>query len=152
MSLKRISKKVKINSRYYQEEILEPYFREDIPTLYPNQTNQVELHQDKASSHTSNSTRLFLEKMANDTGIRAIPFEHIPVKSPDAAPMDYCAFGLLKQALGRGKPKTLNGLWKAVEEEWCKLSIVTLRRALFTWKQRCRMIVKEQGYQIEHLK
>ena len=102
--------------------------------------------------HIAESTTLFLEKLRNETGIKAIPFGQIPVKSPDASPMDFCAFGLLKQALSKRKPETLDGLWKVVEDEWSKLSIVTLRKSLLSWKIRCRSIVQNKGYQIEHLK
>ena len=37
-------------------------------------------------------------------GIHAIPFTDIPVKSPDAAPMDFCAFDLLKSAVAKHRP------------------------------------------------
>jgi hypothetical protein len=152
LTIRKIEKNAKINSKYFQDKILTPIFEKDIPSLYPMDLDKVELHQDKASSHTSKSTALFLEKMRNETGIKAIPFGHIPVKSPDASPMDFCAFGLLKQALSKRKPKTLDGLWKVVEDEWSKLSIVTLRKSLLSWKIRCRSIVQNKGYQIEHLK
>jgi len=96
----------------------------------------VAFHQDKASRHTSNSTRQFLDLMTAETGIKAIPFSHIPVKSPDASPMDFCAFGLLKQALGKRHPKTLAGLWKVVNDEWNKLDLTVLRKSLLAWKFR----------------
>ena len=63
---------------------------------------------DKASSHTSKSTATYLAKKELETGIKCIPFNEIPVKSPDAYPMDFCAFGLLKRALGKRLPSTLN--------------------------------------------
>ncbi|GFV77297.1 hypothetical protein TNCV_445271 [Trichonephila clavipes] len=37
-----------------------------------------------------------------------IPFDEIPVKSLDASPTDFCAFGSEKRALGKGHPRTLN--------------------------------------------
>lgn len=40
--------------------------------------------------------------------------------------MDFCAFDLLKRPLNSYRPKTINRLWKAVEEEWAKLSILIL--------------------------
>ena len=75
-------------------EHVKTYFWKEIPFIYLMNLNQVELPQDKASSHTSRSTALFLEKMCNETRIKTIPFDHIPVKSSDASPMDFCAFGL----------------------------------------------------------
>ena len=152
LKLKKVEPNTKINSNYYQTNVIAPIFRNEIPLLYGNQANMVAFHQDKASSHTSNSTRQFLDLMTAETSIKAIPFSHIPVKSPDASPMDFCAFGLLKQALGKRHPKTLAGLWKVVNDEWNKLDLTVLRKSLLAWKFRCRAIVKNQGKQIEHNK
>ena len=55
----QMPKKCKINSAYYQQNILTP--TEDLPHLHVNAMNQVHLHQDKASSHTSRSTGRFLK-------------------------------------------------------------------------------------------
>ena len=72
---------------------------------------------DKASSHTSKSTTTYLAKKESETEIKCIPFGEIPVKSHEASRMDFCAFGLLKRALGKQHPKTLKGLWKTAQEE-----------------------------------
>ena len=32
--------------------------------------------------------------------------------------MDFCDFGLLKQALRKRKPNSLDGLWKACKQCW----------------------------------
>src|SRR5277367_689971 len=105
----------------------------------------------RSSSHTSRSTRAFLDQMEQDTGIHYVPFTDIPVKSPDASTMDFCAFGLLKRALGSRTPRTLNGLcWKACQEGWEKIDMAILRSSLMQWKLRCRAIVAMQGYQIDH--
>ncbi|KFM66484.1 hypothetical protein X975_13415, partial [Stegodyphus mimosarum] len=92
----------------------------------------VKLHRDKASSHTSKSTVNFLKEMEQKTGIKAIPFTDIPSKSPDVSPMDFWAFGLLKTALSKRCPKTLTGLWKAVREEWDRIPLLTLQKALLS--------------------
>ena len=91
--------------------------------------------------------------MKTNTGIAYITFQHIPAKSPDVSPMEYCAFGLLKRALSKRKPTTtIDGLWKVAEEEWKAIRLEILRKALLSWKSRCRLIVQKKGYQIEHLK
>ena len=150
LTIRQVEKNVKVNSAYYQTNVLTPIFREEIPALYGADAIKVWLHQDKASSHTSASTRHFLGEMERETGIHSIPFSDIPVKSPDASPMDFCAFGLLKRALGSRRPRTLTGLWKVCQEEWNKLDTLVLRRSLLHWKLRCRAIVHERGRQIEH--
>ena len=131
---------------------MHPIFHRDIPSLYGNDAEKVWLHQDKASSHTSRSTAAYLEELTRTTKINVIPFKYIPVKSPDASPMDFCAFGLLKNRLKNRRPSTIDGLWKAVKAEWLALDLISLRRALLSWKVRCRGIAKNQGHQIEHLK
>lgn len=95
---------------------------------------------------------IFLENLKTETGINYIPYSHIPVKSPDAAPMDFCVFGALKHSLGKRRPKTLGGLWKVLNEEWNNLNDVILQKSLVFWKIRCRAIVERKGYQIEHLR
>ena len=136
-----MKKNIKINSKYYQEHILSPIFLDEIPSLYPQGHQSVELHQDKASSHTSKSTVNFLKEMEQKTLIKTIPFTDIPTKSPDASPMDFCAFGLLKSALSKRPLITLTGLWKAVQEEWDRIPLLTLQKALLSWKLQCRKIV-----------
>ncbi|GBN91889.1 hypothetical protein AVEN_77143-1 [Araneus ventricosus] len=90
--------------------------------------------------------------MKTDAGIPYIPFQHIPAKSPDVSPMDYCAFGPLKRSLFKRILTTIDGLWKVVEEEWKSIPLEILRKALLSWKSRCRLIVQKKGYQLEHLK
>ncbi|GBM20803.1 hypothetical protein AVEN_108253-1 [Araneus ventricosus] len=61
--------------------------------------------------------------------------------------MDYCTFGLLKRALSKRKPTTIEGLWKVVEEEWKSIPLGILRKALLSQKSRSRLIVQKKGYQ-----
>ncbi|GBN22087.1 hypothetical protein AVEN_116096-1 [Araneus ventricosus] len=91
--------------------------------------------------------------MEQDMGIKTVPFTSIPVKSPDVPSfMNFCAFELLKCVLSKRRPSTLCGLWKAVQEEWNKIPLPILQKELLSRKLRCRKIVKNKGYQPEHLK
>ena len=152
LRIRRVDLKTKINSLYYQQNVIRPIMLDVIPKLYGSDRHKVWVHQDKASSHTSRSTTQYSAQLSEETGINIIPFSAVPVKSPDAAPMDFCAFGLLQQALTRCRPSTLDGLWKVCEREWDRIDLAILRRSLLSWKLRCRAIVKNKGYQIEHLK
>lgn len=149
LTIRQVPKNCKINSAFFQQHILTPIYTEDLPRLYGHAIQQVSVHMDKASSHTSRSTQNFLKQMETDTGIRAIPFHDIPVKSPDASPMDFCGFGLLKRALSSRRVTTLGGLWKACREEWEKIPLPVLRRSLLQWKLRCRAIARTHGHHIE---
>ncbi|GFU67274.1 transposase [Trichonephila clavipes] len=100
LEIRRVSCKAKINLLYYQQNILEPFFAEEIPTLYLEDIDKFELRMDKASSHMSNSTAAYLAKKESETRIMCIPFDKMRVKSPYAFKMDFFAFGLLKRVLG----------------------------------------------------
>ena len=54
---------------------------------------------DKARSHTSKSTVAYLAKEESEIGMKFIPFNDIPIESPDVSPMDFCTFGSFKRAL-----------------------------------------------------
>lgn len=73
---------------------------------------------DKASSHTSKLTFVYLAEKQSEIGIKFTPLNEIPMKSPDASPIDFCAFGLSKRASGKGNSRTLNGLSKTVPKDW----------------------------------
>ncbi|UYV72765.1 hypothetical protein LAZ67_10000614 [Cordylochernes scorpioides] len=118
LKIRKVERNAKINSEYYQNNILEPIFLNDIPSIYGKQSNK----------------------------------NRTPVKSPDLAPMDFCIFGCLKRALGKRHPRTIEGLWKVVKEEWDLLSMTMIRKCLISWKIRCRSVNKQKGFQIEHLK
>ncbi len=100
---------------------------------------------DKAfANKSSKSTSAYIGKWISKTEKRCIPFNEIPVKSPDASPMDSCAFGLLKWDFGKLHPRTLNGRWKMTQEEWDKIDTNVLRKS---WKIGARAIVENHGYQ-----
>ncbi|GFX34187.1 uncharacterized protein TNCV_2893941 [Trichonephila clavipes] len=79
-------------SKRILQNILESIF-EEIPTLYGKDIDKVELHMDKASSHTSKSTAAYLAKKESETEIKHILFDEIRVKSTYASPINFCAFG-----------------------------------------------------------
>lgn len=150
LKIHRVAKNVKINAAYYQKNVMDPIFHEEIPRLYSEDTPNVWIHMDKASSHTARSSQDYYHRKAVETGVNVIPFKRIPVKSPDASPMDFCGFGLLKQRLASRRPTTIEGLWKVCQEEWANIPLPVLRRSLLQWKLRCRDIVQAHGFHIEH--
>ena len=105
--LEKWGRNVKIFSKYHQEKVLRAIFTEEFLFLCPNGFDRVKLHQDQATSHTSESTAVFPEKMNTDTSIKHMSLQHIPTKSPDVSPMDYCNFGLLKRVLLNANPLRL---------------------------------------------
>ncbi|UYV62780.1 hypothetical protein LAZ67_2001912, partial [Cordylochernes scorpioides] len=151
LPLIKVPSKVKVNSEFYIECVLKPVI-EQLKDLYPGEMDKVFLHHDKASSHTSNKTQQFLQEMKDTLGLNFIRNSDIPVKSPDASPLDFYGFGMLKQRLFNRRPKTEAGLWKAAQEEWSNVSLSKVKEVFAAWKVRCREIAKKKGKYIEHMK
>ncbi|UYV72043.1 hypothetical protein LAZ67_9001628 [Cordylochernes scorpioides] len=151
LPLIKVPSKVKVNSEFYIECVLKPVI-EQLKDLYPGEMDKVFLHHDKASSHTSKKTQQFLQEMKDTLGLNFIRNSDIPVKSPDASPLDFYGFGMLKQRLFNRRPKTEAGLWKAAQEEWSNVSLSKVKEVFAAWKVRCREIAKKKGKHIEHMK
>ena len=111
--LRKVDQKTKINSNIYQTLVLDPIFQQDIPYLYGNETDKVWFHCDKAPSHTSGSTANFRRNLCNKTKINVIPFNSIPVKSPDLwirnKSYGFLCFWLAQES--SWKTATSNGRW-----------------------------------------
>ncbi|UYV69252.1 IKK1 [Cordylochernes scorpioides] len=133
LPLIKVPSKVKVNSEFYIECVLKPVI-EQLKDLYPGEMDKVFLHHDKASSHTSNKTQQFLQEMKDTLGPNFIRNSDIPVKSPDASPLDFYGFGMLKQRLFNRRPKTEAGLWKAAQEEWSNVSLSKVKEVFAAWK------------------
>ncbi|UYV72299.1 hypothetical protein LAZ67_9002511 [Cordylochernes scorpioides] len=151
LPLIKVPSKVKVNSEFYIECVLKPVI-EQLKDLYPGEMDKVFLHHDKASSHTSKKTQQFLQEMKDTLGLNFIRNSDIPVKTPDASPLDFYGFGMLKQRLFNRRPKTEAGLWKAAQEEWSNVSLSKVKEVFAAWKVRCREIAKKKGKHIEHMK
>ncbi|UYV73520.1 hypothetical protein LAZ67_10003933 [Cordylochernes scorpioides] len=151
LPLIKVPSKVKVNSEFYIECVLKPVI-EQLKDLYPGEMDKVFLHHDKASSHTSNKTQQFLQEMKDTLGLNFIRNSDIPVRSPDASPLDFYGFCMLKQRLFNRRPKTEAGLWKAAQEEWSNVSLSKVKEVFAAWKVRCREIAKKKGKHIEHMK
>lgn len=147
-SLRIIDRGVKVNSDYYINKVLKPFLDKDVPRMFPaGKEKDMVFHQDSASSHTAKKTIEYLKKRKTKF---ITPDEWMP-KSPDAAPMDYGIWGILKRRLQKRKIYTMNGLKNALKDEWNKLEQKVINKTLASWSKRCRMIYYCHGSQIEHL-
>ncbi|UYV70322.1 hypothetical protein LAZ67_7002518 [Cordylochernes scorpioides] len=109
LPLIKVPSKVKVNSEFYIECFLKPVI-EQLKDFYPGEMDKVFLHHDKASSHTSNKTQQFLQEMKDTLGLNFIRNSDIPVKSPDASPLDFYGFAtdtfeMLNKAFLNNAPK-----------------------------------------------
>jgi len=149
LPLQMVPPNVKINSHYYINEVLRPWLEVEIQRMYGNEASKVVIHHDKASSHTSRETAAYAKELKSRLGISIMRNADIPVKSPDLSPMDFFGFGFLKQRLFKKKATTIKGLWKAVQEEWSKVTPQMVSNVMNCWKRRCRLIRLTQGLHVE---
>jgi hypothetical protein len=152
LPLFRVPAKVKINAEFYINNVLKPLIETHLPKLYPQEMHKLFIHHDKASSHTAAKTIQYMEEVKQRIGVTFISKSEIPVKSPDCSPMDFFGFGLLKQKLFGRRSSTLNGIWKAVQEEWLKVDVVMAQKVFQNWKRRLRLVAKMSGEHIENTK
>lgn len=144
--------KAKINSQYYIDFVLRPLVENYLPKLYGRELDKIWIHHDKATSHTSAQTAQYMRDVTEATGIRFIKTEEIPVKSPDASPLDFFGFGYLKGKLKRRRVKTVAGLKRAAKEEWQRISRETVIKTYKSWQKRLKLVVSNHGRPIEGFK
>lgn len=150
--LQFVKQNVKINSSYYCEQVLGPLVKKWLPTLYPEGLEKVFVHHDAAPSHISGATLAFMNELTIQYGITFIRKEDIPVKSPDASPLDFFGFGYLKQKLKQRRVRTLAGLRKAASSVWLQIDREMVLRCFESWHKRLLMIEYKHGNHIEHTK
>ncbi|KAJ4446100.1 hypothetical protein ANN_12792 [Periplaneta americana] len=97
LKIKTVASRAKVNAVYFQEEVLRPVYLQDILWLYGRDPSNINIHMDKASSHTAKLSLLFYCQMEAETGIKRIPF---------------CGFGLPKRDLSSRREALLNNLKK----------------------------------------
>lgn len=150
--LKFVPPKTKINSNYYCDEVLKPLIQSWLPKLYPEGLEKVFVHHDAAPSHVSKKTTDIMAALSESSGITFIQRADIPVKAPDASPLDFFGFGYLKQRLAKRRPTTLDGLRKSASAEWATISPELCLKVFSSWRTRLREIERVRGHHIEHLK
>ena len=121
-----IDKGTEVNSKIYIKNVLKPFLDKDVPRLFPCGSEEMVFHQDGASRHTSKETLQYLRNR-NVNFIK--PEEWMP-QSPDAAPVDFGIWGILKRRLQKRNINSLLGLEKALKDEWQKLDQETINKTL----------------------
>ena len=114
----------------------------------PGKQSEHKKHNLNSASKNSNM-RHYATCNKEKLGITFISKGEIPVKSPDTSPLDFYGFGFLKQ---RRRPKTLDGVWKVLKEDWNRVSTETVAKGFDAWNFRLRLVSKKGGQHIEHTK
>ena len=114
--------------------------------------NKICFQHDKAKPHTALLTQNYLEQLKIEMGISYIVKKDIPVISPDTAPLDFYGFGHLKQRLATSRAKTIDGIWKFLQQVWSQIPKHTVNKVYSEWKRRLRLVSKRDGAHIENIR
>lgn len=148
----RVPSKTKCNAHYYVDFVLRPLIEKHLKPYFGDDLNQVTIHHDKATSHTAKYTTDFLMEMKERYGISFITKKDIPVKGCDISPMDFFGFAYLKQAIGKSRAKTSEGIWKKCKSVWNNVPTDYCKNTFKAWKRRCLKVKDKKGGHIEHSK
>ena len=102
---------------------------------------------DSAPSHRAAITQEYFKQQK----LKYIPAKKWMLYSPDMASMDYAINGNLKTNLKRRVARDRGQVVRAVRYEWSKKKILTIRRALKSWRTRVETMVKRFGDHTEHV-
>jgi hypothetical protein len=140
-----VAENVKINSKYYTEELL-PLLIEDCHTLLHD---EFIFQQDGAPAHTARQTQDWLQQHASDF----IGKDQWPPNSPDLNPLDYCVWGVMLDRYEKHTPKptNVNELKVALQQIWDSLPLQTVQKSVVTFRKRLQACIRSDGGHFEHL-
>ena len=95
------------------------------------------MQQDNAPAHKSRKTQLWFV----NAGFDVLPW---PAQSPDLNPIENL-WGYLKQKVDAREVHGLDGLWKAVQEEWAAIPGEFLEKLADSMPQRIQAVIKSKG-------
>lgn len=138
-----VEKGVKINSTYYEHEILEKKLKNGASTLYPDKNWTFQ--QDSAPAHASKRVQQWL-------GVNCPSFinkDDWPPSSPDLNPLDFFVWGYLSEKVNEKKCRTLDSFKRTIVKEWDKMDQNMLRAACRSFPARLRKVIKAKGDRFE---
>lgn len=81
--------KVPSNVKYYVEKVLKLLLEKELPKLYSNDLDKILVDHDLAPAHRAKLTQEYAKDLRSRLGITMIHSSDIPVKLPDASPIDF---------------------------------------------------------------
>lgn len=138
-----VEKGVKINAKYYKEQVLEPFLKVHGNRMYSNQ--HWTFQQDSAPAHKAKVTQDWCEDNLPDF----IPWTVWPPSSPDLNPLDYSIWGILEARVNAKRHNSIESLKATLLSEWDRLSIKDVRAAIDAWPKRLQAVKKHKGGRFE---
>lgn len=138
-----IDKGVKINAKYYLEEVLQRNLLPELQKMYGD--DYYCFQQDGAPAHTANVVQAWCERNLTDF----IKKDEWPPSSPDLNPLDFCIWGYMLQKLNDYKYNNLEEFKTVIQRIWCEIPMNVVRAACEAFEKRLRRVVKARGDVIE---
>jgi hypothetical protein len=144
--LRVIERGVKINSAYYQLNVLKKRAKPDGQKIFGRK--QWWFQQDWAPAHGSKSTLAFCNAIFNG---RYWDKTMWPSNSPDLNPLDFSIWGLVGQRLGKRRFKDIKQLKKALNRVWSSITSEELKNIVEEFPRRLQACIQAKGGHFEHL-
>lgn len=138
-----IDRGVKINQKYYLEEVLQKNLLPEAQKLFGDEYYCFQ--QDGAPAHTANSVQAWCAANLTDF----IPKEDWPPSSPDLNPLDFCIWGYMLSSLKSLKIHSLADFKKQLEKIWDEIPMEVVRAACKNFVTRLRLVRQAKGERFE---
>lgn len=134
---------MKVNAKYYLEEVLQKKLLPSVKTMYKE--DYYCFQQDGAPSHTAKITQEWCELNLVDF----IAKDKWPPSSPDLNPLDFSIWGYMVQKLQNHKFTSLEIFKKGIEKIWNEIPINVVRAACDAFEGRLKRVIAAKGDSIE---
>lgn len=138
-----IDKGVKINAKYYLENVLQSHLVPEAQILFPDLDYCFQ--QDGAPSHTANVVQQWCKDNLKDF----ITKDEWPPSSPDLNPLDYCIWGEMLSRLQCKNICNLDQFKQAISQVWTDIPIEVVRAACNGFRGRLVKVRSFKGERFE---
>lgn len=138
-----IEKGVKINQKYYLDEVLKKVLLPEAQKLFGDDFYCFQ--QDGAPAHTAKLVQQWCEQNLTDF----ITKEEWPPSSPDLNPLDFCIWGYMLAHLNMKNIHTLEQFRKEIIKVWDEIPIEVVRAACADFEKRLKAVREIKGERFE---
>ncbi|XP_070524010.1 histone-lysine N-methyltransferase SETMAR-like [Cardiocondyla obscurior] len=139
-----------VNAEYYSEFLLNRLndLLEDVPLA---QRLEMRFQQDGHPAHTSRLARNILREKFSEKWIGLYGPQEWPPRSPDLTPLDFFAWGYLKNKVYKNEPENAEELKQRIRDACSEIIPRTLKQVRENFMRRVAICLEKNGGHIEHL-